>query len=116
LEVKEEMVEKIKQVSHVVTTNDYAALISIKVPSQINKLLFYLKEEDLNAVLFKIEGAQDENFVYAEELLAETLLAQDGSVFETLSDPWLFVRVLVKGAVEDTQGSVSCIISGSGGT
>jgi hypothetical protein len=110
------MVEKIKQVSNIVTTNDYATLISIKVPSQINKLLFYLKEEDLNIVLFKIEGAQDEDFVYAEELKAETLLAQNGSFFETLSDPWLFVRVLVKAAEEDTQGAVSCIISGSGGT
>ena len=90
-------------------------LVTVKVPPQIGKLLLYLKEENTNAVLFKIEGAQDENFVYAKELKAETALAKDGSAEpETLTDPWLFVRVLHKAAEEDAQGKTSCIISGSG--
>ena len=98
---------------NVATTDDYAVLVSLKVPPQIGKLLFYLQEENTNAVLFKIEGAQDENFVYVKELKAETLLAKDGVAEpESLSDPWLFVRVLHRAAVAEAQGKTSCIISG----
>lgn len=89
-------------------------MITVKVPPQISKLLIYLKEENTNAILFKIEGAQDEDFVVAEELKAETALAKNGSAYETLSDPWLYVRVLHKAAAEGVQGKMSCIISGSG--
>ena len=96
------------------TTNDYAVLVTVKVPPQISKLLIHLKEENTNAVLFKVQGAQDENFANPEELKAETALAKDGSAYETLTDPWLFVRVLHKAAEEDAQGKTSCIISGSG--
>jgi len=100
---------------NVATANDYAVLISLKVPPQIGKLLFHLQEENKNAVLYKIEGAQDEDFVYAQELKAETLLAKDGVADpESLTDPWLFVRVLHKAAVAESQGETSCIISGSG--
>jgi hypothetical protein len=109
------MTEKIKEALNVATTDDYAVLLSVKVPPQIGKLLFFLKEENANAVLFKIEGAQDESFVYVKELKAETLLAKDGVADpETLTDPWLYVRVLHKAAVAEAQGKTSCIISGSG--
>jgi hypothetical protein len=109
------MTEKIKEALSVATTNVYAVLVSFKVPPQIGKLLFYLKEENTNAVLFKIEGAQDESFVYAEELRVETLLAKGGVAEpESLSDPWLYVRVLHKAAEEDVQGKMSCIVSGCG--
>jgi hypothetical protein len=106
--------EKIKEVSSVLTTNDYSALITVKVPSHISKLLFCLKEEDVNDVLFKIEGSMDQSFVVAVELKAETLLVKDSVVFETLSDPWLYVRVLHKAAVAEAQGRTSCGVSGSG--
>ncbi len=81
------MVEKIKEVSSVETTNDYAELISAKVLPQTGKLLVYLKEENTHAVLFKIQGAQDESFVYAEELVAETLLAKNGGTSRTVNVP-----------------------------
>jgi hypothetical protein len=112
---KKGMTEKIKEALNVATTDDYAVLLSVKVPPQIGKLLFFLKEENANAVLFKIEGAQDESFVYVKELKAETLLAKDGVADpESLKDPWLYVRVLHKAAVAESQGLTSCIISGSG--
>ena len=107
--------EKIKEALSVATTDEYAVLISLKVPPQIGKLLFHLQEENVNAVLFKIEAAQDEDFVYVKELKVETLLAKDGVAEpESLNDPWLYVRVLHKAAVAESQGSTSCIISGSG--
>jgi hypothetical protein len=106
--------EKIKEVSSVHSTNDYEALITVKVPSQISKLLFCLKEEDVNDVLFKIEGSMDQSFLVAVELKAETSLVKDSVVFETLSDPWLYVRVLHKAAAAEAQGRTSCAVSGSG--
>jgi hypothetical protein len=81
----------------------------------MSKLLFYLKEENTNAVLFKIHGAQDEDFTYYEDLKAETTLAKNSRTYETLSEPWLYVRVLHKAASEGSQGKTTCIISGSGG-
>jgi hypothetical protein len=111
---KKKMVEKIKEVSSVPTTNDYAVLVTVKVLPQTSELLVYLKEEDTNAVLYKIEGAQDEAFVDAEELKAETSLAKNGSASKTVNVSWLFVRVLHKAAVAGVQGKTSCIISGSG--
>jgi hypothetical protein len=109
------MVEKLKEVSSVPTTNDYAVLVTVKVLPQISELLVYLKEENTNAVLYKIEGAQDENFVYAEELMAETSLVKNGGTSKTLTGSWLYMRVLHKAAVAGVQGKTSCIISGSGG-
>ena len=109
------MTDKIKQASNVDTTNDYATLISVKVPSQVSKLLIHLKEENTNAILYKIQGAQDVDFSVTEDLEAETTLAKNGSVYETIGEPWLFIRVLHKAAVADSQGKTSCVISGSGG-
>jgi hypothetical protein len=98
----------------VLTTNDYAALLTVKVPSHISKLLFCIKEEDVNDVLFKIEGSMDQSFVVTVELKAETLLVKDSVVFETLSDPWLYVRVLHKATAAEAQGRTGCAVSGSG--
>ncbi len=109
------MVEKLKEVSSITTTNDYVELISVKVLPQTSQLLVFLKEENTNAVLYKIEGAQDENFADPEVLKAESTLAKDGSASVPLSESWLFVRVLHKAAAEGVQGKTSCVISGSGG-
>ncbi len=94
------------------TTNDYAALITLNVPPHIGKLLFVLKEENTNAILFKIQGAQDEDFAYYADLKGETTLAKNGSTYETLTDPWLWVRVLHKAASAGNQGKTTCKISG----
>jgi hypothetical protein len=112
---KKKMTDRIKQISNQQTTNDYSTLISIKVPSQVSKLLIHLKEENTNAILYKIQGAQDLDFSNTEDLAAETSLTKNGSVYETIGEPWLFVRVLHKAAVADAQGKTSCVISGSGG-
>jgi hypothetical protein len=109
----EKLTDKIKEVSDVVTTNDYAALVTIKVPPQMDKLLFHLKEEDTNNILYKIQGAQDEDFAVAEELKGETALAKNGSTYEVVDEPWLYVRVLHKAAEAEAQGKSSCVVSGS---
>jgi hypothetical protein len=90
-------------------------LTTIKVPPQVNKLLIFLKEENTNAIKYKIQGAQDENFTYCADLKGETSLAKNGSAYETLTEPWLYVRVQHKAAVAETQGKMTCIISGCGG-
>ena len=94
------MTEKLKEVSSIATTDNYAELIS-------------LKELNTNAVLYKIQGSNDPDFTVAEDLKGETALAKNGGVYETVAEPWLHVRVLVKAAVAESQGSVSCVISGS---
>jgi hypothetical protein len=112
---EKEVPEKIKEVSSVETTNDYAAAISVKVPPQVSKLLIRLKEENTNNILFKIQGAMDEEFADIEDLKSETQLAKNSSTYETIGEPWLFVRVMHKAAVADAQGKTSCVVSASGG-
>jgi len=89
-------------------------LITLQVPPHIGKILLFLKEENTNAVLYKIQGAQDEDFTYYKDLKGETTLAKNGSAYETLTEPWLFIRVLHTAAVDDSQGKTTCIISGGG--
>ena len=108
------MPEKIKATSNIETTNDYAAAITVQIPPQISKLLIHLKEENTNNILFKIQGAMDEEFTDPEELKSETQLTKNSSTYETISEPWLFVRVMHKAAVADSQGKTSCVVSASG--
>ena len=107
------MTEKLKEVSSIATTDSHAELISVKVPPQVNQLLIRLKEENTNAILYKIQGAMDPDFTVAEDLRAETTLVKNGSAYETVEEPWLYVRVLHKAAVAESQGATSCVISGS---
>ena len=107
------MTEKLKEVSSIATTDNYAELISVKVPPQVSQLLIRLKEENTNSVLYKIQGAMDPDFTVAEDLKAETALTKNGSAYETIEEPWLYVRVLQKAAVAESQGATSCVISGS---
>jgi hypothetical protein len=65
------LTDRIKIVSNVTTPDIYAALITVRFPYQMDKLLIHLKEENSNDVLFKIEVAQDEYFVKAETLKPE---------------------------------------------
>jgi hypothetical protein len=108
------LTDKIKEVSNVVTTNEYEALVTVKVPPHLDKLLVHFKEENTNDILFKIQGSQEELFATAEELKAETTLTKNGSTYEVIDEPWLYVRVLHRAAVAGAQGKVSCVVSGSG--
>jgi hypothetical protein len=74
----------------------------------------FLKEENTNAILYKIQGAQDEDFTYNKDLKGETTLAKNGDSYETLTEPWLWIRVLHKAAAGGSQGKTTCIISGGG--
>ena len=48
-----------------------------------------------------------------ETIKTETTLAKDGSVFETFSDPWLYVDVQFMANVPDAHGKLSVNISGT---
>lgn len=105
------MAKKLKGVSSVDTTNDYADLIQVNLLNlDASKILIWLKEEDTNAIKYKILGSQDDS--RWEELKAETIIAKNGSDKESLTDAWLYLKVQHKASVADTQGKTSCIISG----
>ena len=100
------MVEKLKEVSSISTTNDYAVLVTVEVLPQTSELLFALKEENTNAVLYKIEGAMDSSFADAQVLKPESLLTKNGSASKVLNDsskkhrqagPPYFSFILVQG-------------------
>jgi len=73
--------------------------------------LVHLKENNTNAIKFKILGSLDA--ATWETIKTETTLAKDGSVFETFSDPWLYVDVQFMANVADSQGKLTVNISGT---
>lgn len=95
------------------TTNSYADLIKVKLAQTktLGKFLIWLKENNVNAIKFKILGSQDDTNY--EELKAETVLAKNASTFELVAWPWLYVKVQHKADSGGSQGKTTCIISGS---
>lgn len=100
----------IKSVSSVATTNDYADLIAVEVPTFVKEVLIWLKEENTNAIKYIIYGSQDNS--RWETLLAETVLAKNGSTYETVKEPWLYLKVQHKASVGGTQGATTCFMTG----
>jgi len=92
------------------STNNYASILKIEVPSQITKVLVHLKEQNVNAVKYKILASADD--VTYETLKDETSLSKNGSVYETCDDPWRIFDVQIKSAVAGIHGSVKATISG----
>jgi hypothetical protein len=85
-------------------------MLKIEVPSQITKVLVHLKEQNVNAVKYKILASADD--VTYEILKDETSLAKNGSVHETCDDPWRFFDVQIKSAVAGIHGTVKATIAG----
>jgi hypothetical protein len=100
------------------TVDDYADVVSLTIQPDFTKLSVYIKEKNVNAVKYKILGSMDGS-VYGYEITSETVIAKNGSVYETpttnakLADPMLYVKVQVKASVGTNQGSVDCYIAGS---
>lgn len=93
------------------TTNDYASIVKVKLPTNMKRFLIHWKELNVNAALIKILASPDD--VTYETIKAETALAKNGSSYETLEDPWTWIDVQVKSAVAETHGSVKVYITGA---
>lgn len=101
------------------TTNDYANLLEVTLPPNIQKVSIQLKENDVNAIKFKVDGTVDgTNY---EAIKAETVLAKNAGIaltpsdtgLERLGDPWLKIRIQHKASVADAQGNTTCTAIGS---
>jgi hypothetical protein len=92
------------------STNNYTSILKTEVPSQITKVLFHLKEQNVNVVKYKILASADD--VTYETLKDETGLLKNGSVYEICEDPWRFFDVQIKSAVAGIHGNVKATVSG----
>ncbi len=94
------------------TTSSYADLLKISAaPPRANRIVLWLKEENTNAIKYKVLASNDDNRY--ETVKAETTLAKNGSTYEVVSDPWLFILVQVADSVAETHGKATCIASGT---
>ena len=93
------------------TTSAYVSALKVKVPPHIKGLLIHLAEDNVNAVKFKILGSSDDSRY--EMLKGDTIIAKNGSTYETLTDAWLWVDIQVKDSVAETHGSVTVNVTGA---
>ena len=109
------MADKLKETvaGGVASANDYATLLSLQVLPQISEVLINLKEENTHNIKYKIEGAKDADFTNPELLKAETTIAKDGTDYEVIGEPWLYIRVQHKDASAGIHGKTSCTMSGN---
>ena len=106
------MANLIGSVNSKISTNDYVSALKLGLSSiKYWNFVVHLKEDNTNAIKFKILASIDQ--VTWETIKAETTLAKDGSVYETLSDAWLYIDVQFKANVADTQGKLTVNVSGS---
>jgi disulfide oxidoreductase YuzD len=93
------------------TTDAYASALKLQVPTQMQKVMFHLKENDTNDVKYQVLGSMDD--VVYEEVVAEAELLKDGSIKLTaIDEPWPYLDLQVKSSVAETPGKVTAYASG----
>ena len=105
------MPELIGKVLAKATTDDYASALKLQVPTQMQKVMFHLKENDTNDVKYQVLGSMDD--VVYEEAVAEAILAKNGSIKLTaIDEPWPYLDLQIKASVGSSQGKVTAYASG----
>lgn len=98
-------------VGPVTTGTDYASAFKLKVPPQTSKMMVSLKENNTNAIKYKVLVSVD-NVTYEEEK-SETAVGKNGSASVEIPEAWLYVDIQVKTSVPPNNGKVTVAISGS---
>lgn len=100
------------------STNSYVSLLDVEIPQHVKQVNIQLKENDVNAIKYKIDGTLDgTNY---EPIKAETVLAKNASIAIAKEDtdmgrlgcPWYKIRVQHKASVADTQGNTTATMFG----
>jgi len=100
------------------TTNDYGTLIEASIPPQVKTVSIQLKENNVNAIKYKVDGTIDGSTW--EAIKAEATLAKNATIaltpsdtgLERLADPWMKIRVQHKASIADSQGNTTATIIG----
>lgn len=101
------------------SANAYADLVEVTVPDSITQLAFKIRENDVNAIKYKILGSLD-GTNYDDEIKAETVVNKNANdkvlpsdTGSLCADPWLKVKVQIASNVADTHGNVTATVVGS---
>jgi len=93
-----------------ITTNSYEDSLIIDC-RLFEKKIFEIKNKDpTNALKFKILACTDPNFGWTE-IKGETSLAAATATYEWDTEPWAYVKIQVKSAVDDTPAKVDALIA-----
>jgi len=98
----------LKETDSQTSTNSYVTALWLQVPDGVKKVIIHMKEENTNAVKIQVLGYSKSG--YGEIIKSETAIAKNGSIYETVSDPWQILEVQIKSAVADTHGKLTVIV------
>jgi hypothetical protein len=107
--------EKLFSISSMASVDAYVSAGVVEIPPQVNRVLIHLKEENTNALKYKILASNEATYSASrvKTLKAGTVLAKDGSVYETCSDAWMWIDVQFCANVGSSQGALTVNISGA---
>lgn len=100
---------KVASVASQATTNTMADLLVILSQNWKDKMVIWIKEENTHDIQYQILASNDNS--RWETIKGATVLLTNGSTYQTLSDPWIYVKIQVMDNVSGTHGSVSCFVS-----
>ena len=93
------------------STDNYASALKLQVPTHMQKVMFHLKENNTNAIKYKILGSMDD--VTYEEVVVETILAKNASIkLDAITDPWPYLDLQFKASVGAAQGKLTSYAAG----
>ncbi len=94
------------------STDTYTTILKLgEISANIHTITFSLKEQNVNAVKYKILGSNDDSTY--ETLQAETVIAKNGSDWQTISEPWRYIDVKIQTSVSPNPGSVKIVAAGN---
>lgn len=81
-----------------------------RIPTQAPTVIVTLKEQNVNAIKFKVLGSADGDVWWTEK--SETVIGKGAGDFAVVTNPWVFLDVQVKASVGGSQGTVKVDVAG----
>jgi hypothetical protein len=96
------------------TTDNFVpgAVLLLKIPSWMKTIIFWVKELNVNAIMYTVTGSVDGSTY--EEIIAANDVAKNGHEFTTaITDPYIYLDFQIKAKVGAAQGRVTVYATGS---
>jgi hypothetical protein len=93
------------------SANAYAAVLTTKLPANMHTFEVYIKENNVNAIKYKISGTYDGTNYIA--IKAETVINKNAeSTPEEITKPFVTIKVEIASNVAETAGNATATIAG----
>ncbi len=94
------------------STDNYVEVATVEAPHIYSNVNFQFVEQNVNAVLYKIEASQVNEADTFKTLVSDGAVAKAGVEYEMLyNEGWLFFKLSVKSAVAGAHGNLRALVT-----